>query len=319
MDERAIIHNVFRPLVGNDTPALNLENDTAIWHPPIGRDLVLTKDVMVEGVHFLPTEDAGIIARRLLRVNLSDLAAAGAKPEGYLLGFIGKNKIDEIWLKRFAAGLGEDQKEFGIFLFGGDTVSGSRSLTLSLSAIGSTPTGQANTRAGAQPGDIVFVSGTIGDAYLGLQCLQGNLPAGQGVIRAYQLPQPRLTLGRALRGIASAVIDISDGLLADMNGICSASKAGAAVNLDKVPLSEVARKYAGENLANLLRLVSAGDDYELLFTVAEKNIPAVHEIAAKLGLSLTRIGEITIGRKTSVFGPDGKEIDVSMHGYRHFK
>lgn len=317
MDEFAIIKHVFRPLAGNDTPAMNLENDTAIWHPPLGHDLVMTKDVMVEGVHFLPNEDAGVIAQRLLRVNLSDLAASGAKPQGYLLGFIGKAKVEEKWLMAFAAGLARDQEEFHISLFGGDTVSGSQSLALSLTAIGSVPTGQAMTRGGAKPGDHVFVSGTIGDGYLGLQSLLGNSARDDDAIRSYQLPEPRLRLGLELRGLASASIDVSDGLLADMHHICEASRVGGAINLDEVPLSPSGKKYACENMAQLLRLATSGDDYELLFTVPEKKAARVHEIAAKVGLSLTRIGEITGGSKFSVFGSDGKEIDVSMHGYRH--
>lgn len=319
MDERGIIETIFKPLAAKGAPAFGLENDTAIYTPPPGYDLVITKDVMIEGVHFLPGEDGEVVARRLLRSNLSDLAAAGAKPVGYLLGLMGKETIGQKWLLAFAAALKEDQNKFGMTLFGGDTTSGSKSLCLSLTALGAVKSGRASTRLGAKPGDKVFVSGTIGDASLGLDCLKGVLPRDDYLIGRYQRPEPRLALGQALAGLASAVIDVSDGLVLDAENLCGASGVGARLDLAKVPLSPSAKTWAGESEEKLIRLVTAGDDFELLFTVAPASRGQVEALSKKAGLPITLIGEITEPQKLVVLDKNGQVVEIKNKGYRHFK
>lgn len=319
MDERGIIDTLFKPLAAKGAPAFGLENDTAIYTPPPGYDLVITKDVMIEGVHFLDGEDGRGVARRLLRSNLSDLAAAGAKPVGYLLGLMGKETIEGKWLKAFAAALKKDQNKFGITLFGGDTTSGSKSLSLSLTALGTVKSGRASTRLGAKAGDLVFVSGTIGDATLGLECLKGNLPVNEHLIGRYQNPEPRLALGQNLVGLASAVIDISDGLVLDAENLCRASGVGARLDLGKVPLSAAAKTWAGGDQDKLTRLVTAGDDFELLFTVAPESREKIESISKKAGLPITLIGEIAENRTVEVIGRNGAAIPIKTPGYRHFR
>jgi len=319
MDERAIIDTVFKPLAGEGAPALGLENDTAIYTPPEGCDLVLTKDVMIEGVHFLTSENAGVIAKRLLRANLSDLAASGAKPVGYLLGLVGKKAISDQWLRAFAASLRADQEEFGITLFGGDTTSGSDSLCLSLTALGTVKAGTALTRKGAKPGDLVFVSGTIGDAHLGLKCLKGEVARDDYLIGRFQKPEPRLRLGQELAGLASASIDISDGLVLDMENLARASGVGARVLADNIPLSETARKHIGGDRQKLISLITAGDDYELLFTVPASRRESIAGLARKAGLPISEIGEITESEICEIINSEGKAIDFGKKGYRHFE
>ena len=268
-----------RPLA--TTPgALALTDDAALLDPAAGRQLVLTKDAMVAGVHFLPDDPPGQIAQKLLRVNLSDLAAMGAAPLGYLLALARPKEISDAWLDEFCAGLAADNAAFGIALLGGDTVSTPGPLTLSLTAIGEVPTGSALLRSGAGPGDDVWVSGTLGDAALGLKVLQGALdvtePARTFLIERYRLPQPRLALGQALRGIASAAIDVSDGLVADLGHILETSGVGAALHADALPLSEAARDLPGARDAAL----AGGDDYELLFTAPSKRRAEIAALCA---------------------------------------
>ncbi len=318
MDERGIIETVFKPLAGEGAPAFGLENDTAIYSPPPGCDLVITKDVMIEGVHFLEGEAPGVIAKRLLRSNLSDLAASGARPAGYLLGFIGKKKVEEGWLKAFAASLKEDQEEFGIKLYGGDTTSGSKSLCLSLTAIGSVATGAALSRQGASKGDLICVSGTIGDAYLGLKCLTGEMAADSYLTGRFQTPEPRLGLGQGLIGMASATIDISDGLALDLENLCRASKVGAKVHLERLSLSGPAKKYLADDQQKLIELITAGDDFELLFTLPVEKRDQVPKMAKTAGLPITVIGEITEVGVCEFLDAKGQAIAFKKKGYRHF-
>lgn len=319
MDELAIIDKIFRPLAAPDAPAFGLKNDTAIYTPPENHDLVITTDVMIEGVHFLKTEEPGVIARRLLRSNLSDLAASAATPVGYLLGLMGTAKIKTTWWQAFGASLAFEQKEFGIALFGGDTTSGSKSLCLSITALGIVQRGGALTRLGASPGDLVCVSGTIGDAALGLLSLKGDMPHDDFLIARFQNPLPRLEVGRALLGLASATIDISDGLVMDLESLCAASKVGATLDLGAVPLSPPAQDYADAEPGNLIHLVTGGDDFELLFTVPPQRRADLPALAKKTGLPITVIGEINDTRRVDVRGKDGRPVAIKTKGYRHFK
>ena len=298
--------------------ALDLIDDAALLDPTPDKQLVLAKDAMVAGVHFLEGDPPGQIAKKLLRVNLSDLAAMGAAPLGYLLALARSREIADDWLADFCAGLAADNAAFGIGLLGGDTVSTPGPLTLSLTAVGEVPKGAALLRSGARAGDDIWVSGTLGDAALGLKVLQGELEvavdARAALIAHYRLPQPRLALGQALRGVAGAAIDISDGLVADLGHILEASGVGAELRADQLPLSAAARDLPGARDAAL----AGGDDYELLFTASPARRAEIAALARRLGLPLTCIGQIRAGSDLSILDAAGQEIKVAKRGWQHF-
>jgi thiamine-monophosphate kinase len=298
--------------------ALDLIDDAALLDPTAGRQLVLAKDAMVASVHFLPADPPGQIAQKLLRVNLSDLAAMGASPLGYLLALARSKEIEDGWLAEFCAGLAADNSTFKIALLGGDTVSTPGPLTLSLTAIGEVPKGTALLRSGAKPGDDIWVSGSLGDAALGLEVLQGSIEAPKDarayLTDRYRLPHPRLALGQALRGVASAAIDISDGLVADLGRVVEASAVGAELRADRLPLSAAARDLPRARDAAL----AGGDDYELLFTAPPKRRAEIAALARRLDLPLTRIGEIRAGSNTSILDAAGQQIEVTNRGWQHF-
>jgi thiamine-monophosphate kinase len=306
-----------RPLATADA-ALGLTDDAALLDPTPGRQLVLTKDAMVAGVHFLPDDPPAQIAQKLLRVNLSDLAAMGAAPLGYLLALARPSAITDAWLGEFCAGLAADNAEFKIALLGGDTVATPGPLTLSLTALGEVPNGAALLRRGARPGENLWVSGTLGDAALGLQALQGKLEvtgeARARLIERYRLPRPRLALGQALRNIATAAIDISDGLLADLGHILEVSGVGAGLDADALPLSPPARDLPGARDAAL----SGGDDYELLFTAPPDRRDDLEALARRLDLPLTRIGSIRAQPGLDVLDQAGTLLQVPKAGWEHF-
>lgn len=307
-----------RPLAAGEAGALGLEDDAAVLDVPAGRQLVLTKDAMVEGVHFLPDDPPAQVAQKLLRVNLSDLAAMAAEPLGYLLAIARRPDLPDDWLPGFCQGLAEDQAEFGIGLLGGDTVSTPGPLMLSLTALGTVPTGEALRRNGARPGDDLFVSGTLGDAALGLLVLQHKLEPGAAacvyLADRYRCPQPRLALGAALRGVAHAALDISDGLVADLGHIMETSHVGAEVWAEALPLSVAARDLPEAREAAL----SGGDDYELLFTIPPERRETIERIARDLALPLTRIGRITAEPELRVLDAANRPIPVSRTGWTHF-
>ena len=316
--EFAFIAERLRPLAAGTPAALQLEDDAALLDLPAGMTLVLTKDAMVAGVHFLADDPPGEIAQKLLRVNLSDLAAMGAAPVGYLLALARAKALTDDWLAEFCAGLAADQRTFGIGLLGGDTVSTPGPLTLSLTALGEVPKGQALRRRGARPGDDLWVSGALGDAALGLLVLQGKLEppvaARHHLIERYRLPQPRLALGQALRGLAHAAIDISDGLLADLGHILETSGIGAELWADQLPLSDAARELPGARDAAL----AGGDDYELLFTAPRGRREEVAALAKDLALPLTRIGSTNAGSGLRVVDAAGQQVPTISRGWQHF-
>ncbi|HYZ32288.1 MAG TPA: thiamine-phosphate kinase, partial [Crenalkalicoccus sp.] len=234
--EFALIARHFRPLAG--PAALDLGDDAALLDAPSGRQIVMTVDTMVAGVHFLLDDPPETIGRKLLRVNLSDLAAMGAAPLGYLMTTALPRGTPEAWLAAFAAGLAEDQRGFGIQLLGGDTVATPGPVTLSLTALGTVAPGAALRRKGAVPGDTLWVSGTIGDGALGLRALRGEVADPEGALaRRYRLPEPRLGLGAGLAGLAHAAMDVSDGLLQDLGHLCRAGGCAAELEAASVPLS----------------------------------------------------------------------------------
>ena len=323
-DEFEQIARLYRPLTQGSSEALGLLDDVAVLSPRPGFDLVLTTDAMVAGVHFLADDPLDLVARKLLRANLSDLAAKAAEPHGYLLTVAWPPGVDFEARARFAAGLAQDQAAFGVRLLGGDTVSTAGPLTVSLTLLGWTPTGRLVQRAGARPGDAVLVSGTIGDAGLGLQALTGGLPGlGQAerdeLVARHRLPTPRLALREALRAYATASADVSDGLLADAGHIGEASGLGVAIRLDRLPLSEAARAWlAGQSdpAAAHLTLATAGDDYEVVCTVPPARVGAFAAAAERDGTAVTMIGEVAESPGvTATF--EGEAVRITRRGWTH--
>ena len=311
--EFARIARYFRPLAGPGSLALT--DDAAVLAPPAGRELVLTADAMVAGVHFLPDDPPDLIARKLLRTNLSDLAAMGAVPLGYLLTISVPRDTPESWFSSFSAGLAQDQAEFAISLLGGDSTSTPGPVTLSLTALGTVATGQAIRRSGARPGDGLWVTGAIGDGALGLLAAQGTLPDPTGWLAGrYRLPQPRLNFARY--DIVSAALDISDGLVQDVGHICRASGCAAEIMSIQVPRSDAALA-AGE--AFLPLCLTGGDDYELALAVPPAAEAALPAHAASLGVAVTRIGHFLAGPPgVRVIGPDGADLALTRGGWSHF-
>jgi thiamine-monophosphate kinase len=323
LGEFALIEKLFAPLAEDYPLAFGLKDDAAIISPRAGCELVVTKDVLVAGVHFLADDPADLVARKALRVNLSDLAAKGARPIGYLLGAVLPKGLDTRWIKRFVKGLAEDQAEFGVSLIGGDTVSTPGPLTLSITAFGEVPKGSRMLRSGAHEDDGVYVTGTIGDAALGLAILKDDVlcpkkATRNALIDRYRLPRPRLGVGPALSKLATAGLDVSDGLIADLGHICEASGLGAEIVADDVPLSGEARVVLERDPALLNRLLTGGDDYELVFTAPPGRARAIAGLGRRAGVAITRIGRMTRGSQVRVVTPDGRTISIKRAGYTHF-
>ena len=315
------IRQFFAPLAGPG--GLGLTDDAALVDCAPGHRLVVTVDAIVEGVHYLPEDPPDLVARKLLRVNLSDLAAMGARPLHYLLATALPTALGDEWVARFAAGLAEDQVRFGVQLLGGDSVATPGPAVLSLTAIGEVLAGAEIRRGGAKPGDRIWVSGTIGDAFLGLKVLRGEYPSlapadRTFLARRFQLPEPRTGLGPRLAGIAHAMCDVSDGLLADLGHICDASGTGATVGLAALPLSSAARLAVASEVALPARLATGGDDYELLFTAGPEADEAIGRLAAELGLPITAIGTIGNGTGVTLLDANGRAVELAVAGYRHF-
>ena len=318
-----LIARFFRPLSRAAPGAFALRNDGALLTPAEGESLVVTKDLMVVGVHYPEGEEPSILARRLLRVNLSDLAAMGATATAYALGLALPADGADDWVEAFAAGLAQDQETFGVALIGGDTVRTSGPAVLSLTAFGTVAEGACLTRAGAGAGDEIFVSGTIGDAMLGLRAVQGDLRGLAASDRAalaarFRLPEPRLALGAALVGAATCAIDVSDGLVADLGHICEESGVAARIEAASVPLSEAAQRALDAGVVALADLVTGGDDYELLFCASPLERSAMEALARRLDLPLTRIGVTERGEGVTVLDADGQPLVLGRGGYRHF-
>jgi thiamine-monophosphate kinase len=315
------IARFFAPLAAPG--ALGLKDDAALIDGPDGQQYVLTADAIVEGVHFLSDDPPAQIAQKLLRVNLSDLAAKGATPVGYLLVTALPPARGEAWLEAFAAGLAADQATYGIGLLGGDSTATNGPATLSVTALGRVAAGQAILRGGARPGDVVYVSGTLGDAALGLRVLRGELGGIDAAAQAflavrYRLPQPRLALGQRLVGSAQAMADISDGLVADLGHIAEVSGAGAVIEAAHLPLSPAARAAIAADPLRLAAALSGGDDYELLFTARSELAAKLAAIAGEIGVAVTAIGRIEAGSGVKVVDEKGALLVVPVAGYRHF-
>ena len=296
--EFALIEQYFRPLAPG-AAALGLGDDAALLRPRSGEDLVLTTDTVAAGVHFFADDPAESIARKALRVNLSDLAAKGAEPVGYLMALALPADWTEPWMRRFCGALADDQRTYGIGLLGGDTIRAAGGLTITITAVGSVPRGAMVKRAGARPGDAIFVSGTIGDSTLGLRVRRADIAAkGAGarfVLDRYLHPQPRTTLASTLRRYASAAMDVSDGLVGDLAHICDVSGVGAEIRGDRVPLSDAGCKLVAAGKVGLGELLNGGEDFEILATVPPANTARFAGAAKRAGVVVTEIGVVTAG------------------------
>ncbi|MDE1174417.1 MAG: thiamine-phosphate kinase [Parvibaculaceae bacterium] len=321
-DEFTLIEELFAPLAAGAGGAYGLEDDAATYTPSAGHELVLTMDAIVEGVHFLAGDSADLVARKLLRVNLSDLAAKGARPVGYLLTAAFPRAMDYAGMRAFARGLAEDQRRFGLHLWGGDTVATPGPATYSLTAIGEVPSGRVIRRGGADEGDDIYVTGTIGEGALGLLAAQDLLPGldadlGAALALRYRLPEPRIAFGLALRGLATAGLDISDGLVADLGHLCRVSGVGARIELEAVPLSPGVRAAIALDPSRFERALTGGDDYELLFTASRADRTRVEAAALNCGLAVTRIG-VASGEGPVFVDGSGTEVSFAHAGYTHF-
>lgn len=306
------------PLTRNHAAALGLSDDAAVLDPPAGSQLVLACDTLVAGVHFREADPPGTAAARAMRSNLSDMAAMGADPIGYLSALTWPREVDPAWRDAFIAGLAAEQDAFAVPLLGGDTTSTPGPLTVTLTLIGTVPQGAALTRAGASSGDDLWVSGAIGDAVLGLAALEGEGDAPEDLVRRYAHPEPRLALGIALRGLASAAIDISDGLVADAGHIAETSGLALAIEAGAVPLSAPARTWLDKTgPGGLARLLTGGDDYELLFTAPSGCRDAIAALASE-EVPLTRIGYAEAGSGVICRDASGAVLDTGGSGFTHF-
>ncbi len=322
------IARFLRPLAAGCPGALGLTDDAALLEVPAGCELVVTTDAMVAGVHFLPDDPPADIAAKLLRVNLSDLAAMAATPLGYSLVLSLPRELDDGWLAAFTSGLEADQRRYGIPLIGGDSVSTRGPITVSVTALGVVPRGAALTRRvrGALPQPL-FVTGTIGDAALGLKLVLGELSAAdlsdadaRALVARLRRPEPRLGLGAALRGIATAAIDISDGLVADLGHIAEVTGCAARIDTGRLPLSDPARALLARHPALLASVITGGDDYELAFTAPAEARSALAALAMDTGVAITEIGVLEpgpVGRVVAL-DPEGRVMTLASPGWNHF-
>ncbi len=308
-----------RHIRGKPDIVLGIGDDAALISPPAEQHLVIAIDTLVKGVHFPDTTSPYDIGWKALAVNLSDLAAMGADPAWFTLALTLPESSEE-WLTAFSHGLFDLAKQHDLPLVGGDTTRGP--LTVTVQIAGTVPPGQALLRAGAKPGDHIYVTGSLGDATLALQLLAGKIPANAAdypeLIAHLNRPLPCIAEGRALRGIASCAIDISDGLLADLQHILDASDCGAEIIQDNLPFSSAARQLLSHRPEMWRRLISGGDDYQLCFCVTPEKIPRLKQTAQQHDFQFTEIGRVCEGSELRCLDAAGEAVDISTRGYTHF-
>jgi thiamine-monophosphate kinase len=324
--EDSLIARYFRP-IATEPGAFGLGDDAAILAAS-GDDIVVTTDAIVEDVHFLVDDPPDTVARKALRVNLSDLAAKGAAPAGFLLT-LALRTADDAWLAPFARGLAEDAAAYRCALLGGDTVSTPGPLMISITAFGHVAPGKIVHRRGAKPGDRVVVTGTIGDAALGLDILRGgtvatdladDAAAKQALVGRYRVPEPRTALAKAVRDHASAAMDVSDGLAGDLAKLCDASGVSAAIDAPGIPLSASAAKLLARGSVGIEAIVAGGDDYEILCTIPEDRFEAFAQEARRAAVAVTSIGTIIAGTSIPRFlDVEGRAIALPRLSYSHFQ
>jgi thiamine-monophosphate kinase len=324
--EDRLIARHFKPLATHPG-AFGLVDDAAVLNAPPGHELVLKTDGIVGGVHFFPDDDPATVAQKALRVNLSDLAAKGAKAAGFLLTLALPKDIDDRWLRRFARGLGADARRYGCPLFGGDTVHTPGPVTISIAAFGTVPKGTMVRRGGARAGDRVFVTGTVGDAALGVR-----LRKKQGLARRwgldaamrrhlegrYLLPQPRIALAEVLRTHANGGMDVSDGLAGDLAKLCDASGVGAEVDTALVPLSKAARAALMADPKLIEPILTGGDDFEVLAAIPARKVAAFQAAAKRAGVPVSEIGRVIVKKGVRFRAPGGRPMTFARASYSHF-
>jgi thiamine-monophosphate kinase len=324
--EDRLIARHFKP-IARHPGALGLTDDAALLTPPPGCALVVTADAIVGGVHFFADDPPDAIARKALRVNLSDLAAKGAKPAGFVVTLALPKGIGDDWLKAFARGLGADAKRYDCPLLGGDTVTTPGPVTISITAFGTVPKNTMVKRSGARVGDHVIVTGTIGDAALGLTLRKKRGAAKRWKLDAamrrrllarYLVPAPRNTLAEALRLHASAAMDVSDGLVGDLGKLCRASGAGAEVDVARVPLSKAALAVLVADPRATETILTGGDDFEVVATVPPRKLKSFLAAARRAGVPATGIGRVTAGAGARFLGPDGRPLRFARTSFSHF-
>lgn len=325
--EDQLIARYFRPLARHPG-ALALSDDVAVFSPPDNTDILLKADAIVGGVHFFADDPADCVARKALRVNLSDLASKGGEPAGFLLSLAVPNDISSEWLAAFAEGLRADAETYRCPLMGGDTDRTPGPVTVSIAAIGILPHGTLVRRKGARAGDRVFVSGTIGDAALGLLVRRNDpavadwqldTPAREHLVSRYRLPQPRNVIATVVRRHASAAMDVSDGLAGDLAKLCRVSGVSAEIEIERVPLSEPARQALEKAPGLVSTILTGGDDYEIIATVPQEKADAYQRDCAKAGVAVREIGEIKEDEAVpKFFDRERKAVEFERLSYSHF-
>jgi thiamine-monophosphate kinase len=325
--EDRLIACYFKPLV-HHPGAFGLDDDAAAIAPPKGCDLVITADGIVAGVHFFPDDPAEAVAKKALRVNLSDLTAKGARPLGFLLMLALPSDVPETWIAAFARALGADAKAFACPLLGGDTVRTLGPVAISIAAFGTVPEGKMVRRAGAKPGEHVVVTGTIGDAALGLLLRRDPAAAERWALTRqqqndltarYLVPEPRTAIAELLGHHASAAIDVSDGLAGDLAKLCRVSGVTAAIEAARVPLSQPARAALAGEPTLIEPILTGGDDYEILASVPRGNVEALRDQALAQGVVVTDIGMVLAGdEEARVLDQHGRALAFARPSFSHF-
>ncbi|MEQ9111462.1 MAG: thiamine-phosphate kinase [Rhodospirillaceae bacterium] len=323
LSEFALIDTLLKPLAGNAPGAFALTDDAAVLPAvSLGEVLVITKDALAAGVHFLSDDPPGDMARKALRTNLSDLAAMGAEPVGFFMALCLGQETSEGFVRDFVEGLTVDVEHFDVPLMGGDIIRHPGPFIVSITAVGKVRDGSVLRRNGAEAGHHLWVSGTIGDGALGLLAARGELEnlstkEQSHIIARYRVPEPRLALGKALVGVASACIDVSDGLISDAAHLAHASGLACHILQSAVPLSSAARADLQTNSQHIETILTGGDDYELLFAAPSDAEDTILAMTKQAGVNVCRIGEFTTGTGVHVVDDDGIALEFHRQGYQH--
>jgi len=315
--EFELIEEYFRQGGGGLGVALGIGDDCALLQVPAGRQLAVSMDTLVGGIHFPKNADPELIAERALRVNLSDLAAMGAEPLWFTLGLT-LPEADKQWIKGFSEGLFRVANEYNIALVGGDTTKGALAMTIQVH--GAVEPDKALLRSGARAGDLIFTTGCVGDGAGALAVIKQELEVGKSafnyLMQHYYRPEPQIAAGSLLVGLATSAIDISDGLLADLGHICTESGVGAELRLEQLPLSDPLKKLVPREQAFDWAL-AGGDDYQLCFTLPKQNLPRLEQLIDQHKLEAHHVGEVVQGSGITCLHK-GELFEVGSHGYQHF-
>jgi len=311
-----LISKYFKPLAGPE--GLDLSDDASCVRGSSNHDLIVTKDILVEHVHFRNEDPADLLAHKALAVNVSDCVAKGAQPNLYWLGLALPASIDDAWMEGFSKGLNGAQTLYGCHLAGGDTCITDGPMVISVTLLGAIPTGKMVTRSGAKCGDDIYVTGTLGDAALGLWCLEKQTGGMKTLVSAYQKPMPPFKFGIALSSISNSSADISDGLIADATHISQASNVGMLIHKDDLPLSKQGGQLLRREPDLWSKVWSGGDDYQIVFTASKGERVNVLDLAMKTGTQVTIIGEVISEQGVQLLDKGGQLVQVTHGGYTHF-